>query len=493
MALMLIGVSERRREIGRRRCVGASRVDIMLQFILEALTISCLGGVIGVALALAGTNVVARFQKLPCSCLGCTRNFGRTFSRGGSLVWHLSRVESGSRGPDCRTADLAISARTAVFFRLGRQNRHMDLRYFYISLDALRVLWRFRFRSALILLSAILGVAGVIVSVDFASGGREQALNQIERMGVNVLAVKPKQDRSVGGRARTGAIVQTLVDADYAGIRRQVPSILRSSAVATAEFRLKAGDLSKTAPVVGCEPDYFRIKNWTLAEGTFFDEGEARRAARVAVLGYTVARDIFGDESAVGKHLSVNRTAFEVVGVLAERGQGLDVAAEDDQIYIPLRTAMHRLMNVEYYTGLLLEIDRPDRMDGAAESVADILRQRHHRLANLPDDFQVQNQKSLLEMQLASSGRLGFYVRWIGLSGLVVSGLGILAFCWIAVKGRTVEIGTRRALGANGSDVFLQILLEASVISSAGCALGLAIGWQGSQVIAHRAGLPFVF
>ena len=369
----------------------------------------------------------------------------------------------------------------------------MDLRFFYIALDSLRVLWRFRFRSALILLSAMLGVAGVIVSVDFASGGRQQALNQIERMGVNVLAITPQQDRSVGGRARTGAIVQTLVDADYTAIRRQVPSIARSSALATAGFRLKAGDLSKTAPVVGCSPDYVRIKNWTFAEGNFFDEGDERRAARVAVLGYTVARDIFGDASAVGQHLSVNRTPFEVVGVLAERGQGLDAAAEDDQIYIPLRTAMHRLMNVEYYTGLLLEIDRPDHMDDAAASVTDILRQRHHRLANLPDDFQVQNQKSLLETQLASSGRLGFYVRWIGLSGLIVSGLGILTVCWIAVKGRTVEIGTRRALGANAFDIFLQILLEAAVISSAGCALGLAIGWRGSQVIAHRASLPFVF
>jgi len=195
----------------------------------------------------------------------------------------------------------------------------------------------------------------------------------------------------------------------------------------------------------------------------------------------------------VVKHLSVNRTPFEVVGVLTERGQGLDVAAEDDQIYVPLRTAMHRLMHVEYNSGLFLEIDLPERMDGGAESVVGILRQRNHRLANLPNDFQVQDQKSLLETQLASSGRLGFYVRWIGLSGLVVSGLGILAVCWIAVKGRTVEIGTRRALGANASDIFLQILLEAAVLSSLGCALGLAMGWRGSHLIAQRASLPFVF
>jgi putative ABC transport system permease protein len=332
----------------------------------------------------------------------------------------------------------------------------------------------------------------VIVSVDFASGGRQQALLQIAQMGVNVLAVRPQQDRNVGGRARTGAIVQTLVEADYAGIRRQVPAIVRSSAFATAALRLKAGDLSKVAPVVGCEPSFLRIKNWQLAEGDFFDDAAERRAARVAVLGATVARDIFGQQSPIGRQLSVNRTPFEVIGVLAERGQGLDVAAEDDQIYVPLRTAMLRLMNVDFYSGLLLEVDQPASMDQAAASVTDLLRQRHRRVANLPDDFQVQNQQALLETQLASSERLGFYVRWIALSGLAVAGLGILAVCWIAVKGRTVEIGTRRALGANTADIFTQILLEAAFLSSLGSAAGLAIGWLGSQWLAQRSNLPFV-
>jgi putative ABC transport system permease protein len=369
----------------------------------------------------------------------------------------------------------------------------MDLRFFYIFIDSLRVVWRFRFRSTLILLSAMLGIGGVIVSVNFAAGGRQQALNQIARMGVNVLAITPQQDRGVGGRARTGAIIQTLVEADYAAIRRQLPSITRSSALATSDFRLKAGDLSKTAPVVGCEPSYSQIKNWPLAAGNFFDDSDQRRATRVAVLGFSVARDLFGDESPLGKHFTVNRAPFEVVGVFTERGQSLGVAAEDDQIYVPLRTAMHRLMNIEYYTGLLLEMDRLDRTDQAATTVADILHQRHHRLGNLPDDFQIQNEKALVETQLASSDRLGFYVRWIGLSGLFVSALGILAVCWIAVKGRTVEIGTRRAIGANQRDVFLQILLEAALVCSVGCALGLAIGWQGSQLLAQRANLPFVF
>jgi putative ABC transport system permease protein len=369
----------------------------------------------------------------------------------------------------------------------------MDLRFFYILVEALRVVWRFRFRSALIVLSALLGVAGVIVSVNFAAGGRQQAIRQIARMGVNVLAITPRQDRTVGGRARTGAIVETLVEADYTAIGRQLPSVVRSSALAMAEFRLKTDDLSKTAPVVGCEPSYLQIKNWPLATGAFFDEADERRAARVAVIGSTVARDLFGAASPLGKHLSVNRTPYEVVGVLSERGQGLGVTAEDDQIYIPLRTAMRRLMNVEYYSGLLLEIDRPEHMEDAATTIAFLLRERHHHLANLPDDFQIQNEKSLLETELASSRSLGFYVRWIGISALLVSDLGILAVCWMAVKSRTVEIGTRRALGAYSSDVFLQILLEAAVICLAGCALGLGLGWRGSQLLAERSNLPLVF
>jgi putative ABC transport system permease protein len=210
-------------------------------------------------------------------------------------------------------------------------------------------------------------------SVDFASGGRQQALDQIQRMGVNVLAVTPQQDRSVGGRARTGAIVQTLVDADYThpppdSIDRK---ILRSGHCGIPPERRRplndgAGRRLRTQ---------LRFdKELAPCRSAFFEEAGERCAARVAVLGYIVARDLFDDASPVGQHLSVNRTPFEIVGVLTERGQGLDVAAEDDQIYIPLRTAMHRLMNVEYYTGLLLEIDRPDRMDA---SVIAILRQRH--------------------------------------------------------------------------------------------------------------------
>ena len=189
----------------------------------------------------------------------------------------------------------------------------------------------------------------------------------------------------------------------------------------------------------------------------------------------------------------VDRTPFRVVGILEERGQGLDAVSEDDQVYVPLQTAMHRVMNVDYYGGLLLEVNRLEEMDDAASSIESLLGARHHRLANLPDDFQVRNQKTLIDTQMASGRQLGFYVRIIGIGGLAISGLGGLAISWIAVKGRTVEIGTRRALGAKVMDVFAQILLEAVLLSVAGCALGLFLGWQGSLLAARRASLPFEF
>ena len=358
---------------------------------------------------------------------------------------------------------------------------------------SLRLIWRFRLRSSLSLLSAALGVAGVISSVNYASGGRRQVLNQIRRLGTNVVNVTPQQSRSVGGRARTGSIVTTLVEQDYLAIRRELPSLARSSALATEGFRLKAGDFSKTTSVVGCEPDYFRIKSWSLERGDFFDASDLRKSARVAILGHTVARDLFGDEAPVGRRLFINRAPFEVVGVLAEVGQGLDVANEDNQVYVPLQTAMHRLMNVEYYSGLVFEVDRWEAMDDAAKEIATLLRRRHRSPPKQPEDFQVQNQKELIDTQTASAERLAFFVRWIGLSGLVVSGLGILAISWIAVKERTVEIGTRRALGATARDIFFQLLFEAAVVSSLGSAFGLAAGWQCSWLIAEQARLPFVF
>jgi putative ABC transport system permease protein len=367
-------------------------------------------------------------------------------------------------------------------------------KFFHIMAGSLRTLRRFPLRSGLTLLSAILGVSGVISTVNYAAEGRLKVVTQIRSLGTNVLTVTPQQSRSVGGRAKTGSIVTTLTAQDYAEIRREVSGIERSSATSTSSFLVKAGDLSKNNCVVlGVEPAYLRINNWPVSEGEMFGEAELRRSARVAVLGATVRRDIFGDASPVGQRLFINRVPFEIVAVLAERGQSLDAGNEDNQVYVPLTTLMHRLTNVDYFSAIFFEAASWGSMDAATDEIYGVLRKKHRSIGSLPEDFQIQSQKALISTEIASSEHLTFLVRWVGLSGLVVSGLGILAMCWISVGERTGEIGTRRAVGATQSDVFFQFLFEACVISFIGCCTGLMAAWWTTKGIAQRAGLPFFF
>jgi len=337
-----------------------------------------------------------------------------------------------------------------------------------------------------------MGVGGVISAINYAAEGRMKVLSRIQRLGTNVLVVTPQLSRNVGGRAKTGTIVTTLVIADYAEILRETLDIEKSSATITTSFLVKAGDLSKSNCIVmGTEPDYARIRHWQTTEGEFYEMPEMRRAARVAVLGSTVRRDLFDSESPIGKRIFINRVPFEVIGVLEERGQGLDATNEDNQVYVPLSTAMRRLANVDYFGSILFAVTSWDKMDETTQAIHQVLSKRHRVSGNLPEDFQIQNQKALIDTEIASSSRLTFLVRWVGLSGLAVSGLGILAICWIAVGERVGEIGIRRALGATKSDIFFQFLFEAVVISVLGCFAGIIAGWQDTEYIAHRADLPF--
>jgi putative ABC transport system permease protein len=365
--------------------------------------------------------------------------------------------------------------------------------YRYLMQGAWRQIRRYRLRSLLVISCAALGVAGAVTSVNYASGGREAVLEQIRRLGTSLVTVSALQSRAVAGRARTGGIVTTLVEEDYRALREEVAGLGRSSAQVSASLRLKAGFLSKVTTVLGVEPDYFPMKSWELAAGRGFDQDDLRRSARVALLGWTTARELYPDGPAVGERIFINRVPFEVAGVLRERGPSLDGTNEDEQVFVPLTTAMRRLLNQDHYSAILFEVAAPGRMEGAIADMTALLRTRHRISPYRPDDFQVQSQTELIRTQLDSADRLGFLVRWIGLSGLVVSGLGILAIAWIAVRDRTREIGTRRALGARAPHIFFQFAFEAMVLATLGAALGLAVGWAASRLIADQTGLPFVF
>jgi putative ABC transport system permease protein len=178
---------------------------------------------------------------------------------------------------------------------------------------------------------------------------------------------------------------------------------------------------------------------------------------------------------------------------LAAQGQTLDIANVDDEVFVPLATAMHRLKNIDYYSGIAFEISDWNRMAAGADQIHTVLKRRHSALRNQPDDFQVQTQKQLFETQMTASSRLTALVNWIATSALFVSGIGVLAISWLAVKNRTAEMGTRRALGATAADLFFQILFETVCVSVLGSAAGVALGWLAGRALLERAGLPLVF
>jgi putative ABC transport system permease protein len=368
------------------------------------------------------------------------------------------------------------------------------LRFQLVLRIASRNFLRFRLQAVLMIVATITGTAGVIVSTGYAAGGQQKILDQFAQLGANVIIVTPQQSRAVGGRARTGSVVTTLNESDYKAIVQSVAGISSSSPTVSTTLRARAGDLTKNTAVVGCNADYFAIKHWTVTLGSLFDESALRRQQpRIALLGATAARDLFGDSDPTGSRITVNRVPFTVEGVLAERGQGLDSSNEDDQVYVPLDTAMHRLMNIDYFNSIVFNIDNWPSMDSTADQIHQILEKRHRRATSSGDDFVVQNRRSLIDTQLSAFSRLTFLVRWIALSALVVSSLGLFAVTWIGIRNRTREVGTRRAIGATRRDILVQFFAEGSLGALVGCSSGVAVAYVALRFIDGRVPQPFLF
>lgn len=363
----------------------------------------------------------------------------------------------------------------------------------WIGVIAFRHFRRSRLQAVLAIVAAVTGTAGVAVSTGYAASGRQKIFDQFRRMGTNLIVVTPIQSRAVGGRARTGTIVTTLRETDERALLAGIPEIAAVSPTASTVLRVRAGDLTKNTTIVGCAPQYFAMRNWNASEGALFDGRDNGSARRVALLGATAALDLFGRSDPTGKRILIGTVPFTVSGVLTERGQGLDSANEDAQIYVPLETAMHRLMNIDYYTSIVVQIRSWQAMDAAAQQIAAILERRHRFVSLTGPDFQVRNQKALLDAQLAAFTRLTFFLRWIAASALAVASLGIFGVAWIGVGHRVREIGTRRAIGATAGDVLAQFFMEGIAGPAAGCGLGLLVAGFVLRTIDARADQPFFY
>jgi ABC-type antimicrobial peptide transport system, permease component len=344
-----------------------------------------------------------------------------------------------------------------------------------------------KLRSVLTTLGVLIGVAAVITMLAIGQGAREQQLQLIQQMGANVVLVFP-------GQFRRGAVgfgmgsVQTLTMRDIEALSKGNALIVQVAAevrrVAQVVYRQK----NTSTSVVGVTANYPVVRAYKVEKGRFFTEHEDLANARVAVLGQTVVANLFGENAnPVGKTIRINGIPFKVIGVLAKKG-ALGPMDLDDQILIPLRTAMYRLFGTEYLNTISVQIVRNEFVTAAMEEIERILRRSHRLPPNKPSDFAMRTQAEWEQLAEQTSRLFIILLLSIASVSLIVGGIGIMNIMLVSVAERTREIGIRKAIGAKPSDIQLQFLLEAVVLSLGGGGLGIFFGIAASYAIGKVAG-----
>jgi putative ABC transport system permease protein len=354
---------------------------------------------------------------------------------------------------------------------------------------ALHALLGHPIRTALSLVGIVIGVAAVILMVAVGEGAQKEVLKKIQSMGTNLIIVSAGQVKTVGGRARQVSIVTTLLPKDAMAISSEVPGVAQGAPAQGKRLPLKYETQSYTTQIVGTTSNLPEIKNISLARGRFFSEEEDRLMARVAVLGPTPAKNLFGKANPIGETIQIKNVAFEVIGVTAEKGMiaGQD---EDDQVFIPLNTAMKRLMNVTYLSQIYLQARSTADMKLSERDIKGLLRERHRLKEDKADDFTIQNQIDILEAEQQTTESFTLLIGSIAGVSLLVGGVGILAVMFILVRERTNEIGVRRAVGARRKDILLQFMMEATTLSIGGGIAGILLGLLGSFVVRYATKWP---
>lgn len=340
---------------------------------------------------------------------------------------------------------------------------------------ALKTLFSHKLRTALATLGIVVGVSSVVVMVAIGEGAQRQVLSKIQAMGTDLVIVTAGQIKTIAGRQRQTGNVTTLTLRDAKAVSEEAEHIKAVAPAQGKKMLVKYGDVSTTTNVGGATEDIIRIRNLRLKSGRFFTDDEDRTLQRVAVIGRTVARNLFETRDPLGEVIRIGKVSFEVIGVLDEKGTDLVGADQDDAIYIPINTALRRLFNLTYINNIFVQAKSSDHIEAAASEIRDILREKH-RLRNKPDDFTIQSQTEILKTEKETSQTFTNLLSAVAAVSLLVGGVGILAVMLIAIKERTREIGVRRAVGALRRDLLLQFIVESLVLSISGGIVGIILG-----------------
>ncbi len=357
-----------------------------------------------------------------------------------------------------------------------------------IAVRALRVN---KLRSALTMLGIVIGVGAVITMVAVGAGTQARVAEQIQSLGSNMIIVLSGSITAGGVRMGSGSRL-TITEDDAWAIQREIRTVTAAPPTSRGSAQIVYGNLNWATSVQGVTGDFFTAREWDVADGRLFSQEEVEGAAKVALIGQTVAGNLFGESDPLGQVIRIKNVPFGVIGVLQRKGQTTFGQDQDDTVLIPLSTAKRKVLgssqaNARAVGSIAVKVGDARAMPDAEQEIRGLLRQRHRLQTFQEDDFGIRNLTEVLQSQEASSRVLTWLLAAIASVSLLVGGIGIMNIMLVSVTERTREIGLRMAVGARGRDILVQFLVEAVTLSLLGGVLGIALGLGGSYAIAYFA------
>jgi putative ABC transport system permease protein len=351
-------------------------------------------------------------------------------------------------------------------------------------------------RSGLTMLGIIIGVAAVIAMVAIGSGARERVTGQIKSLGANLAIIQSGNVTQGGVRLGAGAS-STLTDEDARAIVREVENVTAAAPLLNTRAQSVFAGNNWSTQIIATDLDFFIAREWEVETGRLFDPEEIRRGEIVAIIGKTVATNLFGQEDPLNQLFRIRNVPFRVIGIMASKGQSALGQDQDDVIIVPLDTGRRRIIGRNYARDrsvqtIMVKFASEDAIVPGIEQTRALLRQRHRLGEDLEDDFAIRNLTEIANTATAAANTLSWLLAAVAAVSLLVGGIGIMNIMLVSVTERTREIGLRLAVGARPRDVLSQFLIEATTLATIGGAIGVALGVTAALAIASAAGWPSV-
>ena len=348
-----------------------------------------------------------------------------------------------------------------------------------------------KMRSLLTMLGIIIGVSAVIAMVSIGMGVRSDITKSFSSLGSNMLIVSPGSTNTGGVRGAAGSRRSLKYD-DAKAIASKIHNIDYVSPTVSASYQVVNGNLNWNTTVQGITPEFLQIRSLEISSGSFITEDDLKKRTRVAVVGSTVAANLFGSANPVGQNIRINNQPFKVVGLIKSKGQSSMGYDQDDMIYIPITTAQERMMGITHVQSINVQVSDQNKMDQVQSEIETLLRQRHRIQPKTEDDFTVDNMTSVMEAVSESTAMITLLLGSIAGISLVVGGIGIMNIMMVSVTERTREIGIRKALGATFNNIMMQFMIESMVIGIVGGIIGIVFGCVASVAIASVGAMSTV-